>query len=178
MQHDPKDPNARFDGLMLDMALKVQSARAARLVLSAPSSESVKWASVFVLALMGQISIAMLHLDKARPHIAAMAILTTSIVLIMFLIGASEAPFQPPIYVSSDPIARVLQQVPAPGETPASSGGPRKGHLIRPERSLGHSHDEFDAGGFERDRFSLAVSAPQPLAGAYRIRGPTLRCDR
>ncbi len=115
MQHDPKDPNARFDGLLLDMALKVQSARAARLVLSAPGSESVKWASVFVLALMGQISIAMLHLDKPRPHIAAMAILTTSIVLIMFLIGASEGPFQPPIYVSSDPITKVLQQVPAPG---------------------------------------------------------------
>ena len=113
---------------MLDMALKVQSARAARLVLSAPSSESVKWASVFVLALMGQISIAMLHLDKARPHIAAMAILTTSIVLIMFLIGASEGPFQPPIYVSSDPIARVLQQVPAPGETPsAATPAPAKG---------------------------------------------------
>jgi hypothetical protein len=129
-QHDPKDPNARFVGLMLDMALKVQSARAARLVLSAPSSESVKWASVFVLALMGQISIAMLHLDKARPHIAAMAILTTSIVLIMFLIGASEGPFQPPIYVSSDPIARVLQEVPAPGETPtpaSTAAAPAKG---------------------------------------------------
>jgi hypothetical protein len=33
MQHDPKDPNARFDSLLLDTALKVQTARAARLAL-------------------------------------------------------------------------------------------------------------------------------------------------
>jgi hypothetical protein len=130
MQHDPKDPNARFDGLMLDMALKVQSARAARLALSAPSSEGVKWACVLLLALMGQISIAMLHLDKPRPHIAAMTILTSSIVLIIVLIGASEGPFQPPIYVTSEPIARVLTLLPdegAPLPPPAEAAAAAKG---------------------------------------------------
>ena len=100
---------------MLDMALKVQGARAARLALSAPSSEDIKWACVLLLALMGQISIAMLHLDKPRPHIAAMTILTTSIVLIIVLIAASEGPFQPPIYVRSDPISRVLTLLPEEG---------------------------------------------------------------
>jgi hypothetical protein len=115
MQHDPKDPNARFDNLLLDTAQKIQTARATRLALSAPGSEGVKWACVLVLALMGQISIAMLHLDRARPHIAAMAILTTSMVLIMVLIAASEGPFQPPIYVPNDAIARVLDRLPPPG---------------------------------------------------------------
>jgi hypothetical protein len=128
LQHDPKDPDARFDNLMLDMALKVQGARAARLALSAPSSEDVKWACVLLLALMGQISIAMLHLDKPRPHIAAMTILTSSIVLIIVLIAASEGPFQPPIYVRSDPIARVLtllpdEGVPLPPPAEASASG-------------------------------------------------------
>jgi hypothetical protein len=50
-----------------------------------------------------------------------------SIVLIIVLIAASEDPFQPPIYVSSEPIARVLQQMPAPGEAPAAASVPAKG---------------------------------------------------
>ncbi|SFK71274.1 DUF4239 domain-containing protein [Methylocapsa palsarum] len=109
--HDPNDANAKFDALLLDTALKVQSARAARLVLSAPFSESTKWACVLLLALAGQISIALLHLDKRRPHVAAMVILTSSIVLIIGLVAANEGPFQPPIYVSSDPIAKVGEVV-------------------------------------------------------------------
>ncbi|WOJ89202.1 hypothetical protein RZS28_15540 [Methylocapsa polymorpha] len=114
-QHDAKDANARFDNLLLDTALKVQSARADRIVLSAGSSEAVKWACVLILALTGQISIAMLHLDQRRPHLAAMVIFTSSVVLIIALIAANEGPFQPPIYVSSDPIARVLKLIPKPG---------------------------------------------------------------
>jgi len=126
-QHDPNDANAKFDGLLLDTALKVQSARAARLVLSAPFSESTKWACVLLLALAGQITIALLHLDKRRPHIAAMVILTSSIVLIVGLVAANEGPFQPPVYVSSDPIARVRELVldshaaPRPPEIPTVS---------------------------------------------------------
>lgn len=117
-QHDPKDANAKFDTLLLDMALKVQAARADRLVLSAPYSESIKWACVLVLALTGQISIAMLHLDRPRPHLAAMVIFTSSLVLIIALIAANEGPFQPPLYISSDPIARVLEVMPKGDGTP------------------------------------------------------------
>lgn len=120
-QHDPKDANAKFDTLLLDMALKVQAARADRLVLSAPYSESIKWACVLVLALTGQISIAMLHLDRPRPHLAAMVIFTSSLVLIIALIAANEGPFQPPLYISSDPIARVLELMPKGDGTPPAT---------------------------------------------------------
>lgn len=115
VQHDPQEPNAKFDNMLLDMALKVQSARASRLALSSSNSETIKWACVLILALMGQISIAMLHLDRPRPHLAAMVILTSSIVLLMFLIAANEGPFQPPISLSSEPIARVLKLIPKDG---------------------------------------------------------------
>ncbi len=118
VQHDPKDPNAKFDNMLLDMALKVQSARATRLTLGSSNSESIKWACVLILALIGQISIAMLHLDRPRPHLAAMVILTSSIVLLICLIAANEGPFQPPIYLSSDPIARVLKLIPEAGAPP------------------------------------------------------------
>ncbi|VTZ49403.1 conserved membrane hypothetical protein [Methylocella tundrae] len=119
-QHNSGDASAKFDALLLDMALKVQAARADRLVLSAPYSESIKWACVLILALTGQISIAMLHLDRPRPHLAAMVIFTSSLVLIIVLIAANEGPFQPPLAISSDPIARVLELLPKQsGEPPA-----------------------------------------------------------
>ena len=126
-QHDPKDPNAKFDTLLLDMATKVQSARATRLVLSAPFSEATMWACVLILALAGQISFALLHLDRRRPHFAAMAILTSSLVVIMGLIAANEGPFQPPLYVSSAPIARINALVPkAAAGAPVEAAGPSR----------------------------------------------------
>jgi hypothetical protein len=127
-QHTARDPYAKLDSLLLDTALKVQNARAERLVLSAFTSESVKWACVLILALTGQITIAMLHLDRPRPHLAAMLIFTSSIVLIMALIAANEGPFQPPLYISSDPITRVLKTMPPTGasspEASANSKAP------------------------------------------------------
>ena len=127
-KHNPDDPDAKFDSLLLDMALKVQSARADRLALSAPYSEGVKWACVLILALTGQITIAMLHLDRPRPHLAAMVIFTSSLVLVIALIAANEGPFQPPIAISSEPIARVLEIVPKAAEpTPAAASPIERG---------------------------------------------------
>jgi nitrate reductase gamma subunit len=108
-QHGSPDANGPFDRLLLDMALKVQSARADRLVLSGDYSESVKWACVLILALTGQICIAIVHLERPRPQIAATVIFTSSVVLILALIAAYEGPFQPPISVSAAPIAKVAK---------------------------------------------------------------------
>jgi hypothetical protein len=64
------------------------------------------------MALMAQISLAAVHLDEARAQIAAMAIFTASIVLVIGLIAAHEEPFQPPIGISAAPIAKLLDIVP------------------------------------------------------------------
>ena len=96
VQHNSTDANGPFDRLLLDMALKVQSARADRLLLSADYSESVKWACVLILALAGQICLAMVHLERPKPQIAATAIFTLSVVLILALIAAHEGPFSRP----------------------------------------------------------------------------------
>ncbi len=124
-----KDADGKFDGVMLDTALKVQVARADRLILAVPYSEAVKWACVLLLALAGQIAIAMLHLDRPRPHVAAAVIFTSSMVIVMALIAASEGPFQPPLYIPSDPIARVLELVPPPDAAPPAqtSAAPKGG---------------------------------------------------
>jgi hypothetical protein len=103
-----------LDGVLLDTALKVQAARANRLIISADYSESVKWACVLILALVGQISIALVHLDRPRPQVAAMTIFTLSMVVILALIAAHEGPFQPPLAIKPTPLANVLKLIPAP----------------------------------------------------------------
>ncbi len=104
--------NAALDRLLLDTALKVREARGDRLAFASDFSENFKWSCVLLMALMAQISVAAGHLDEARAQIAAMAIFTTSIVLVIGLIAAHEGPFQPPLGIGPAPIAKLLDIVP------------------------------------------------------------------
>jgi hypothetical protein len=61
---------------------------------------------------MGQISLVVVHLERPRPQIAALAIFTTSIVVVIAQIATYESPFEPPIYIPPDPIAQVLKSLP------------------------------------------------------------------
>ena len=98
--------------VLLDIALKVREARGDRLTLSADYSESFKWAGVLLIALMGQISLAAVHLERARPQIAAMVIFTTGVVIVLGLIASHEYPFSSALSVSPEPIAKVVKMVP------------------------------------------------------------------
>lgn len=106
------DDGPALGRLLLDTALKIREARSDRLTLSADYSENVKWACVLLFALMGQISVAAVHLERARPHIAAMVIFTVGIVLLIGLIATHELPFSSPLSVSPDPIAKLLKVIP------------------------------------------------------------------
>ncbi len=101
------------DRLMYSTALAVGTARNTRLALSQDQSESVKWLSVLALAVMSQVSIALVHLERVRPQIAALAVLTFSLILVIGLLAAHELPFVPPLAVSPAPISHVLDVVPA-----------------------------------------------------------------
>jgi hypothetical protein len=104
--------NAALDDLLLDTAVKIREARGDRLALSSDFSENFKWTCVLLMAVMAQISLAAVHLDEARAQIAAMAIFTAIIVLVIGLIAAHEGPFQPPLGISAAPIAKLLDIVP------------------------------------------------------------------
>jgi Protein of unknown function (DUF4239) len=101
-----------FNRLLVDTALNVRQARDNRLALSADYSESEKWASVLLFAVMGQISVAAVHLERARPHIAAMVIFTIGLIIVIGLIAAYEQPFNPPLSVSPEPLINILKIVP------------------------------------------------------------------
>jgi len=111
LETEPKS-NPAILRVMLDIALKIRDARYERLLLSTDYSESFKWMSVLVIALTGQISCAVVHLERARPQIAALVIFTSGIVIVLGLIASHEFPFSPPLAVSPEPIASVLKHVP------------------------------------------------------------------
>ena len=95
------------------MALKVREARGDRLALSADYSENFKWACVLLYALIGQVSAAAVHLERARPQIAAMVIFTVGIITVIGLIAAHELPFSRPLTVSPEPLKELLKIVPS-----------------------------------------------------------------
>ena len=110
-QHDAsKDPVVQRT--MLDMVLRIRAAHEDRVVLSNDRTMVTKWAAVLLLALMTQIAIAAVHLEKPRPQLAALLIFTFAAVSILGLLAVHEAPFEPPVFVPPGPIGDVLQAVP------------------------------------------------------------------
>jgi len=97
---------------MLDMVLKIRAAHEDRVVLSNDRTMVTKWVAVLLLALITQIAIAAVHLDKPRPQMAALCIFTAAVVSILGLLAVHESPFEPPIFVPPGPIIDVLQRVP------------------------------------------------------------------
>jgi len=97
---------------MLDMVLRIRAAHEDRIVLSSDRTMVTKWAAVLLLALITQIAIAAVHLEKPRPQLAALVIFTLAAVSILGLLAVHEAPFEPPVFVPPGPIADVLQKVP------------------------------------------------------------------
>lgn len=98
--------------VMLDAALKIRNARYERLLLSADYAEGFKWMCVLVFALVGQISVAVVHLENARPNIASMVIFTTGVVIVLGLIASHEFPFASPFSISPAPLAELLKSIP------------------------------------------------------------------
>jgi heme A synthase len=97
---------------MLDMALKIRAAHEDRVVLSNDRTVATKWAAVLLLALITQMAIAVVHLEKPRPQAAALFIFTLAAVSVLGLLAVHEAPFEPPVFVPPGPIIDVLRQVP------------------------------------------------------------------
>ncbi len=101
-----------LDRLMISTALEVRTARNTRLNLAQDHSEDVKWLSVLALAVMTQVSVALVHLERVRPQIAALAVMTGSLIIVIGMLAAHELPFSTPLPISSAPIAHVLALVP------------------------------------------------------------------
>jgi hypothetical protein len=83
-----------------------------RLELANDRTAVTKWGAVLLLALITQLAIAVVHLEKPRPQAAALFIFTLAAVSLLGLLAIHEAPFEPPIFLPPGPIVDVLRQVP------------------------------------------------------------------
>ncbi len=120
---DPKlasESGAAPHQALLDLVLKLRSARSDRIALSEQSADPSKWLSVIILAILTQISIALVHLDKPRAQLAALVIFSAAATTALGLVAVREYPFAGALQVSPQPLRdAVVAMAPEPRSAPA-----------------------------------------------------------
>lgn len=97
---------------MLEMVMRIRGSHEDRLVLASDRTAVTKWAAVLLLALITQVAIGVVQLEKPRPQAAALVIFTAAAVSLLGMLAIHEAPYEPPVFVPPGPILDVLRQVP------------------------------------------------------------------
>jgi hypothetical protein len=96
-------------GNFVQLVLKAAEARSERLALNSRFSGAVRWTTVLLLCLMTQLAIGMVHLERPRAHIAAVAIFSLAAVITLGLIALQEYPFDGPLSVPPTPLEQLLK---------------------------------------------------------------------
>jgi hypothetical protein len=99
---------------LIETVLKVRATRSERISLAADRTAETKWATLLLLGLLTQFAIALVHLDRPRAQIAALAVFSTAAVVAFGLVAAQERPFAVPLQVSPDPFEEVVRLIPPP----------------------------------------------------------------
>ena len=106
------EAGAAAHAALLDLTLRVRTARNERLVISGGSYDAEKWATVLMLAVLTQIGIGLVQLDRPRPQAAALCAFTTAAVVTLGLLAVRERPFDGAHPIPPDAIRDVLQAMP------------------------------------------------------------------
>jgi hypothetical protein len=108
--HEVADPRiAREAGPAVHSALinavsQIGLARSQRLAISADATNTTKWITVFVLAIITQIAVGLVHLDRPRAQIAALTLFTCALVVALGMMAMQEWPFAGPLQVRPTPV--------------------------------------------------------------------------
>ncbi|RAI40293.1 DUF4239 domain-containing protein [Rhodoplanes roseus] len=94
---------------LLNAVIRIRDARAERLALASDQTNDIKWLTVLALGIVTQIAVALVHLDKPRAKIAAMAVFTLGAVIALGLVALQEYPFSGDMRVSPVPIERAAE---------------------------------------------------------------------
>ena len=103
------DAGAAAQGALLNIVLKLRGARYDRLALSGDQTDRTKWSAVLILALITQVAIGIVHLEKPKAQLASLAIFSAAVVITLGLVATRERPFDGPIRFSPAPIQEALQ---------------------------------------------------------------------
>lgn len=88
-----QEADSAVHGAVVTSVLKVTNARSGRLSLRNDETDAVKWSGALVLALIAQLGIAAVHVERWRAQAVALAIFTASVVTILGVIAVCERPF-------------------------------------------------------------------------------------
>ena len=78
---------------LLDLALRVRTARNDRLTGSGADHDAEKWATVLMLAVLTQAGTGLVQLDRSWPQAAAVCLFTTAAVVTLGMLAVRERPF-------------------------------------------------------------------------------------
>ncbi len=106
------EAGAAAHSALLDLALRVRTARNERLTISGADYDAEKWATVLALAVLTQLGIGLVHLDRSRPQLTALCTFTTAAVVTLGLLAARERPFDGAHPIRPDAISNVLRSLP------------------------------------------------------------------
>ncbi|RED28497.1 uncharacterized protein DUF4239 [Rhodopseudomonas thermotolerans] len=116
-----RDSGAAVHVALLSAAVRVGTARNTRISLSTDRTSDLKWISVMLLGVITQVALALVHLDKPRPMLAALTVFATGAIVALGLIALQEDPFSGIFRVSAVPLEHVLSLP----DTPELPTGPR-----------------------------------------------------
>ncbi len=95
---------------LVELGIQAATARADRIALNSRQADEIKWVAVLLLGLLTQLSISMVHLDRAPACIAAVAVFSLAAVIALGAIAMQEAPFDGPLRIEPTPLERVLKE--------------------------------------------------------------------
>ena len=90
------EAGAPTQAALLGAVLKIRSDRGERLSLNQHRTADSKWLALLILGALTQMAIGIVHLDRRRAQLAALAIFTASLVSTLGLIAVHEYPFDGP----------------------------------------------------------------------------------
>ncbi|MEH3148128.1 MAG: DUF4239 domain-containing protein [Methylobacterium frigidaeris] len=92
---------------MLDAAMRLRSARGDRLTLADNPVDESKWITLLVLAVLTLVSLALVHMERPRASIAAMAVFAVGMVTTLGLVALHERPFGGPNRIEPHSLVRL-----------------------------------------------------------------------
>lgn len=87
------DAGATVQTALLNAVLRIRSARGERLSINEHDIDHSKWLALLILGFLTQCAIGVVHLEKARAHVASLAIFTAGLVSTLGLVAQHQWPF-------------------------------------------------------------------------------------
>jgi len=109
----PRVAGQAVHSALMNAVSRVGIARSERLALGGDQTNGIKWITVFVLGALTQIAIGLVHLERPRAQLAALALFSIAVVVVLGLIAMQEQPFAGAVQVSSAPLQEFLETVSA-----------------------------------------------------------------